>query len=216
MSDDNAESATRRSGVKLFVAAVVIVLLPLLVLGFGFEDRLAKYFAETVDSATFATATVGVLAVDVFLPVPSSLVNTLAGSRLGIVSGTLVAWLGMNLGAIIAFAFAKLLGRPLVLRLTRADDIARLEQLAELRGSGLLIVTRALPVLAEATVLLVGSLGLPWRAFLPPVLLANLGLAVAYAVLGHYSVQHGLLSTALVASIVLPLGATYLARRWWR
>ncbi|MBL8830286.1 MAG: TVP38/TMEM64 family protein [Planctomycetaceae bacterium] len=207
---------TSRTGVKLLIATVVIVLMPLLVLGFGFEDHLGDYFAQTVEPTTFAAATIAVLAVDVFLPVPSSLVNTLAGSRLGIVGGTVVAWLGMNLGAIIAFTLAKFLGRPLVQRLTRADDVARLEQLAEQRGVGLLIATRALPVLAEATVLLVGSLGVTWRAFLPPVLLANLGLSLAYAVFGHYAMQHGLLSTALVASIALPLLATYLARRWWR
>jgi uncharacterized membrane protein YdjX (TVP38/TMEM64 family) len=212
MIDESKNVSVWRAAWPLVLGVIALVLLPLFVLGFGFEDQVGQMIERTVEPVTFAVATIVVLAGDVLLPVPSSLVNTLAGSRLGIIVGTLVAWLGMNLGAIIAFALARTLGRPIVTRFTNPADLASLEQLADRRGNGLLVVTRALPVLAEATVLLVGSLGVSWRAFLPPVLLANLGLALAYAVLGALAYEHGLLSIALVASVVVPLLATFVAR----
>jgi uncharacterized membrane protein YdjX (TVP38/TMEM64 family) len=212
MVDESKNVSVWRAAWPLVLGVIALVLLPLIVLGFGFEDQVGQLIERTVDPVTFAVATIVVLAGDVLLPVPSSLVNTLAGSRLGIVVGTLVAWLGMNLGAIIAFALARTLGRPIVTRFTNPADLASLEQLVDRRGNGLLVVTRALPVLAEATVLLVGALGVSWRAFMPPVLLANFGLALAYAVLGVLAYEHGLLSIALVASVVVPLLATFVAR----
>lgn len=205
-----------RSLGPVIVCVLAITLVPLLILGFAFEERVGAFIHETIEPLPFALTTIGVLAGDVFLPVPSSLINTLAGSRLGIVLGTLVAWCGMNLGAIVAFALARTLGQRGIERLTQADDRVQLAEFAEQRGEWLLVATRALPVLAEATVLLVGALGLSWRRFLYPTLLANLGLAVAYATLGKLAYEHNLLSIALPASVALPLLATWLVRRHWK
>jgi membrane protein DedA with SNARE-associated domain len=89
--------------------------------------------------------------------------------------------------------------------LTRKDDLDRTRRLAERFGPALLILGRGVPVLAEATVLLVGMHGLSWRRFLPPVLLSNLGLAIAYAWFGQFAEQHQWLPLALGISIALPV-----------
>jgi hypothetical protein len=54
-------------------------------------------------------------------------------------------------------------------------------------------------------VLLVGMHGLSWRRFLPPVLLSNLGLAIAYAWFGQFAERHQWLPLALAVSIALPV-----------
>jgi hypothetical protein len=51
-----------------------------------------------------------------------------------------------------------------------------------------------------------------WRQFWPAILLSNLGIALAYAVLGHLARGQGHLPLALAASIALPLVATATAR----
>jgi uncharacterized membrane protein YdjX (TVP38/TMEM64 family) len=145
------------------------------------------------------------LATDIFLPIPSSLVSTLAGWQLGALGGALSAWMGMSLGAIIGFALAKRWGQPLVAWLARKGDLERTNLLAHRFGPTLLVLGRGVPVLAEATVLLVGMHGLSWRAFLPPVLLANLGLAIAYAVFGKVAAEYQWLPLALAVSIALPV-----------
>jgi hypothetical protein len=70
------------------------------------------------------------------------------------------------------------------------------------------------PVLAEASVLLLGMHGLSWRRFLPPVLLSNLGLALAYAAFGELAEKYSLLPLALGVSIALPVVMVALFRAW--
>ena len=51
--------------------------------------------------ARVAAVVIGLLATDIFLPIPSSLVSTLAGWQLGRSAEPLASWLGMSLGAAI-------------------------------------------------------------------------------------------------------------------
>jgi hypothetical protein len=66
-------------------------------------------------------------------------------------------------------------------------------------------------VLAEASVLLMGTTRLAWWRFLIAVGLSNFGIAAAYAALGE-RVQ---LPIAIAASIALPALAAALARWFW-
>jgi membrane protein DedA with SNARE-associated domain len=111
----------------------------------------------------------------------------------------------MTLGAAIGFALARRFGSPAVAWLTRPKDLARTRLLAERFGPTLLVLGRGVPVLAEATVLLLGMHGMSWRRFLPPVLLANLGLALAYSVFGQIAERYHWLPLALAIAIALPV-----------
>jgi 3-dehydroquinate synthase len=93
-------------------------------------------------------------------------------------------------------------------------DLERLDDLTRQYGAVVLVVTRALPLLAEASVLLVGIHRLPWWRFWPPVLLSNLGIALAYAFFGEVAARNQWLPIALGVSLGLPvlLGASV---RWW-
>ncbi|HEY1599518.1 MAG TPA: VTT domain-containing protein [Pirellulales bacterium] len=204
--------------IRWSVAVILVLLVPIIpFLSFGesLEARVGRWFDSSLSPVATAAIIVGVLASDVLLPIPSSFVSTLAGARLGLIGGALVVWLGMTLGAIIGFTLARVFGRPLAVRLSSVDDLRRMELLGEDRGPAILAVTRPLPVLAEASVLLLGVVGIPWRRFMPVVALANLGLAAAYAALGYYAGQEENLAVALLASIALPLLATMIARYWW-
>ncbi|HEY4310140.1 MAG TPA: VTT domain-containing protein [Pirellulales bacterium] len=203
--------------VRWTVAVTLVLLVPIIpFLSFGdsLEAQVERWFDTALSPMATAAIVVGILASDILLPVPSSFVSTLAGARLGFLGATAVVWLGMTLGAMIGFALARAFGRPLAQRFSSADDLRRMEALGEDRGPAVLALTRPLPVLAEASVLLLGAVGVPWRRFLPVVALANLGLAAAYAGLGYYAGQEGNLPVALAASIALPLLATTAARYW--
>jgi uncharacterized membrane protein YdjX (TVP38/TMEM64 family) len=197
--------------ITLVLAAPVV---PFLLLG----DRLEGWFTAMFDPPPSATAlwwmVAGVMASDVLLPVPSSMVSTLAGAQLGIVGGTSASWIGMTAGAMLAFGLARRFGRPLALRLVAAEDLDRLDRLALRLGPGLIVLTRAVPVLAEASVLLLGINQLQWRRFLPALLASNLGIALAYAAFGDLAGEHAWLPLALGISLAAPLGLLALAR-WW-
>jgi uncharacterized membrane protein YdjX (TVP38/TMEM64 family) len=187
----------------ILVLAVPIV--PFLLFGEQIETALSAWRASGQSPAIVAAVVIALLATDIFLPIPSSLVSTLAGWELGAPLGAAAAWAGMSLGAIVGFALARWFGPPLVAWLTRSDDLDRTRRLAERFGPALLVLGRGVPVLAEATVLLVGMHGLSWRRFLPPVLLSNLGLAIAYAGFGQFAEQHHWLPLALGISVALPV-----------
>jgi 3-dehydroquinate synthase len=129
------------------------------------------------------------------------------------VLGTLASTIGMTVGGLIAFALARRWGRPLAARFAGADQLDELEKATSTHGIWLVLLTRALPVLAEAGVLLVGTLQMSWRVFLPTLVLSNLVIAATYAILGHYASEQDWLAIAVCAAIALPLGATFIAKR---
>jgi len=201
---------------SLLVLVVLLApIVPFLSFGAAAERWVQAQLDPALSAGRAAALVVGVLATDVFLPVPSSAVSTFGGQRLGIVGGTLASWLGMTVGATVAFGLAQRWGRPLAQRLAGVDEYERMERLAERHGARLVVLTRALPVLAEAAVLVLGSAQLRWRSFLPALALSNLGLSLVYAGFGAFSRGAGAEMSALVASIGLPLIAAGLVRRFW-
>jgi uncharacterized membrane protein YdjX (TVP38/TMEM64 family) len=187
------------------IAILAIPIVPFLLFGERVEAALIAWRSDPPAAWIVLVAVVALLATDIFLPIPSSLVSTLAGWHLGAVGGAFASWLGLSLGAVIGYVLARWWGQPLVAWLTRPADLARTNRLAERFGPLLLVLGRGVPVLAEATVLLCGMHGLSWRRFLPPVLLSNLGLAIAYAAFGEIAQRHHWLPLALGVSIALPV-----------
>lgn len=198
------------------VLVLAVPIVPFVAFGDVLPQRMAAWLEVDVPPATLASLVVLVLASDLLLPVPSSLVSTLAGTRLGLAGGTLATWLGLSSGGVLGFALARWWGHALARRLTPPDDLASMESLIQRRGAAVVVVTRCLPVLAEAAVLLLGAMRLPWRRFLPPLLLANLGIALAYSALGHWAGAHGQLPLAMLLSIALPLAAATMTRWRWK
>jgi uncharacterized membrane protein YdjX (TVP38/TMEM64 family) len=188
------------------IVVLALPIVPFLIFGqAGIERALENWRENPPPPLYVVAAVVALLATDIFLPIPSSLVSTLAGWQLGAVGGTVASWAGMTLGAALGFALAKWFGQPAVAWLTRPGDLARTHLLAERFGPALLVLGRGVPVLAEATVLLLGMHGMTWRQFLPPVLLANLGLALAYSVFGQIAERNQWLPFALAIAIALPV-----------
>ena len=80
-------------------------------------------------------------------------------------------------------------------------------------GPFVLVLTRAMPVFAEASVLIAGIHQLSWRRFLPAVFLSNLGIAIAYAAFGDLAHQHHWLPFALAVAIAIPVLVAAAAQR---
>lgn len=198
--------------ILLIATALTVPVLPFLAFGSRFEGWLEKTVHGVVDPGTAFLLVVGLLSTDVLLPIPSSVLSTLGGEVLGFALGTLASFIGLTLGALIGFGLARVAGRPLVQRWISPEDLARIDRLTERMGSAVLIVTRPVPIFAEAAVLLFGATDLPWRRLLLPVALTNLAIAAAYSALGNWA--H--LPVALTLSVALPVLATWFARRMVR
>jgi uncharacterized membrane protein YdjX (TVP38/TMEM64 family) len=191
----------------IVVVALLIPIVPFLALGESFEQKVSGWL-HAEPTPTAAAVSIGILVSDILLPVPSSIVLIVNGHLFGVAYGTVVSWLGVTVGAVLGFALARAFGRPLAKRLCREDDMTRIEHLTGRHGPTVLVLTRALPVLAEATVLLMGATELSWRRFFLPVALSNLGLAVAYAAVGSLAGHDYGFLIALSASVAVPALAT--------
>lgn len=195
---------------------LIVLAIPFLLFGSRIEAWANRWRENPPGPAASAALVVGLLSTDVLLPIPSSVVSTLAGGQLRWPLGTLASWTGMSLGAVLGFALARRFGPPFARRFSGDEDRRSIEQASERYGAAALVLVRGVPLLAEASVLLAGMHGMPWRRFLPPVLWSNLGIAFAYAFFGDIADRHEWLPLALGISVGLPVVLAAAARRWLR
>jgi membrane protein DedA with SNARE-associated domain len=186
----------------LVLAAIVI---PFLLL----EDHLTRWTQAALTGVRGqpwlgAGLIVGLLAGDVVLPVPSSLVSAFAGGAFGWRTGAVVIWTGMSLGCVIGYALGSSAGRVLAVRVVGEAEMVRAHRLFGDIGPAALIVTRAVPVLAEAGALAAGAARMPFWMFLASTSLANAGVAAAYAGVGAAAVSSGSFLVAFLGLASIP------------
>jgi len=200
----------------LLTLALMVPCLPFISFGPAMEAAVTGWLQSPPENATLALGIAALLATDILLPIPSSTVSTVGGAAVGTATGTLASWAGMTAGAMLGFWLARKAGRPLALRLSAAEELQRMQRLTDQVGPLVVVLTRPVPVMAEASVLFLGATGLPWRRFLLPMAAANLGVAWAYSAVGDWAQQNQLLTIGLAFSVALPVLLTMTARRWLR
>lgn len=198
----------------LMCVVLLVPIIPFLFFGSQLEHWLRNIAEDPPSQWATAGLVVGLLSTDILLPIPSSVISTLSGVQLGWWKGTLSTWLGMNLGATIGFALARKWGHRFAAWFSKPQDLERMRPISDRYGPMVLVLTRALPVFAEASVLISGIHRLSWRRFLVPVVFSNLGIALGYAAFGDYANQNQSLALALGFSVAAPVLVAALARRW--
>ncbi len=152
---------------------------------------------------------VGLLLVDVLLPVPSSLVMVAHGALFGIVGGALLSLLGSVGAAAVAFAIGRG-GGPWLHRLVDEAESARADALLQRWGAVAIVATRPIPLLAETVAVLAGTSPLPWRTLLIAATAGNLVPALLYSMTGAAAADLG--SSFLVLGLVLLITGGFF---WW-
>jgi uncharacterized membrane protein YdjX (TVP38/TMEM64 family) len=150
---------------------------------------------------------VALLVVDVFLPVPSSLVMIANGALFGVAAGTALSLVGSLGAAALGFLIGRRSGR-LIERLVSPAEKVRADALLARWGALAVLVTRPLPLLAETVAILAGASPLGWGRMLAATLAGALPSCLLYALSGATSRGFG--SGALMfAVVVLVAGALY-------
>jgi len=193
---------------------LLVPIVPFLLFGANFEAWVEQWSEQPYSAPMTAAIVIALLATDILLPTPSSMISTLGGWQLGWLGGTLASWAGMTLGAVIGFALARRWGRPFALWMSSEEDLDRMRGLSRSFGPAVLIISRGVPVLAEASVLLMGIHQLSWQRFLLAVVSSNLGIALAYSAFGDFAQQNQWLPLALGISIALPVLLAFTVQRW--
>ena len=196
------------------LVAVAIPLVPLLIFGEQFDAVIARFLDPPPAAGVVAAVEIGVLTADILLPVPSSLVTTLGGAVLGVGLGTLCGWLGMTLAALLGWGLGRLLGSRAIARLS-AEEQAFVHRFRRRTADLLVILSRPIPLLAEAAAVVVGGSGMPLRRFLPAAAAGNLAVALAWSLAGSLGREQEQLQWVFVLSLLVPLAvAVAMMRRF--
>lgn len=155
-----------------------------------------------LESFPFSVLVFLLLTFDVLLPVPSSIVSVAASSILGLVNGAFVIWLGMMAGSFFGYWVGYRCNKAFVHRVLGEREFKRAEMLVSRFGTGMLVAMRAVPVLAETSVILAGMTGMQRRPFILATAFSNAGVACAYGYIGSMAQQQSSLLILIAGSVL--------------
>ena len=204
---------TRAIALVAIVGGVVIVskLLIEKVLGFDLEPWARSWMAAAGPAG--AATVIGLLAADVFVPIPSSVIMILSGAAFGVWWGSLLAFAGSMGGEWLGFEIARRYGSAWASRFIGDDrEVARLNAMLARHGAAAVAVTRPLPVVMETMSLVAGVSTMRRRTFLWASAIGTAPIVVIYAYAGAMSRDTGSLIPAIV--ILIAVGGAGLV--WYR
>jgi uncharacterized membrane protein YdjX (TVP38/TMEM64 family) len=211
-----ARALPRSQGPALLLAVLLAtVLLPFAFFGVAVEAWTATLIRSPGAAAITGAVGAGLLAADIVLPIPSSVVLTALGVALGGVAGAMVGAAGLTFGCVVGYGLGRAAGKAGATSLLAGSGDASVQRLLKAYGLPLVVACRAVPVLAEASIIAAGIAGLPPLRCLSVAALANIGLAAAYASIGAWSADATMLGLGFAASVGLP-GLAMAVAAWLR
>ena len=198
--------------VFLLVAAAVVASKVLVedVLGIPLEATASAWLRDA--GAGTAVMIVALLALDVFLPIPSSLVMVLSGAAFGVPLGAALALVGSIGGEWLGFELVRRYGRRLSATMIGDEELARFNRFFDRHGMAAVVVTRPLPIVMETMSIVAGLSGMRRSAFLTASLLGTAPIVLVYAYAGAFSRDTG----SAVPAIVILVAVTGAGWLWYR
>jgi uncharacterized membrane protein YdjX (TVP38/TMEM64 family) len=196
------------------VLLLALVLVPFALFGADMDALAERFLAARPPSWQVAMVLGGLLAGDILLPVPSSLVSTASGGLLGFWGGLATNWVGMMVACAVGYGLGARAGTPALRRMAGEAEVERLSRASERLGPWFLLVFRAVPVLAEASVVFAGTSRMARKPFLTVCALSNLGVAATYAALGATAARWESFLVLFAGMVLVPgLALAWVRRR---
>jgi uncharacterized membrane protein YdjX (TVP38/TMEM64 family) len=194
--------------IKFIFFSVIIftsIVLPMTFL----ETTLANYGEIALDWAgsnklLISLIVILALAADVILPVPNGLTNTFAGMSLGWAISSFVVWIGLNLGATIAYFIGRFAGEPIAKKIVGEREF--IDAQASLKDFNIigLIISRPVPGFAELTAITAGLSKISFKAFFSIVGITNIGVAIIFSGIGAAAIENDSSYLAFFGIAILP------------
>lgn len=188
----------------VIIAALLVPIAPFVVIGELPGDR---WLSAADDNALlFGLSGTALLAADILIPIPSSILGTLLGARLGFWPGFLCTFGGLLAGNLVGFSLARYASQGLR---------NWLPPFPATTTQAIVFLSRPVPVLAEAVALAAGTTRMPFMRF---VALAGAGNLLYAAVLcgnGAAFLPQSIVGPGLVVPMLLPVIA-WASWQWFR
>ena len=144
------------------------------------------------------------LAADLFLPVPSSVVMVLMGKLLGFTGAVAVNFTGGLASSIFGFYLTRRFGHNAFQKVVGKTDTERIERLFETYGTWVILLSRSVPMLTEIISCLAGLSDMSFRRFLLVSIVGLLPISVVYAWAGSFMQNGGGLELSVTVALIIP------------
>jgi uncharacterized membrane protein YdjX (TVP38/TMEM64 family) len=207
---------TRRAYVRawlwLAVIGLVFVLVPFALFERIIDTAIDRYVQSAPSAVALASVVIALLALDIVLPIPSSVVSTAAGAALGFLPGVIASAAGMTLCCQIGYGLGRIGGPAVVRRFVNESALDDISARMRTRGDWVLGTLRAVPVLAEGSVLLAGLARMGLARFTIITSIANLAVSLVYCAFGAGAIETHSPVLAIAATIGVPALAIAVAK----
>jgi uncharacterized membrane protein YdjX (TVP38/TMEM64 family) len=198
----------RRTIALIAIVAGVVIGSKLLLenaLGISLEPLARSWMADAGPSA--AAVMIALLAIDIFIPVPSSIVMVLSGAVFGVGWGALLAFVGSVGGEWLGFELARRYGAAWFSRFIGNEaERRRLNHILATHGAAAVAVTRAVPVVMETISVVAGLSAMKRRTFLLASAVGTAPIVIVYAYAGAASRESDSLVPAVVILVAVAAG----------
>jgi len=161
----------------------------------------------------------GLMVIHSFIPFPAELVAIANGMIYGSFWGIVITWSGAMMGACVAFALARKLGRPFVIKFLDQHQQGKLDVWVQHYGTGSLLFSRFIPIIAFNLInYAAGLANVGWWTFLWTTGLGILPLTIIMVIMGDqiHTLPHSVWSILLVIGLLIWLMIHHWSHRYSR
>jgi 3-dehydroquinate synthase len=144
------------------------------------------------------------LIIDLVIPVPSSVLMTLAGSLYGFFWGVLIGTLGSLLASITGFCLTRYIGKRKALTFIDESEQKSMNKWFTQWGEGILILSRMVPMLTETMSCFAGLTGISFSRFLSIIIIGTIPVTVYYSYFGSHLHSVSEWSFPLAVGVIIP------------
>jgi uncharacterized membrane protein YdjX (TVP38/TMEM64 family) len=163
-----------------------------------------------------ALAIVILLSLDLFLPIPSSLVMILSGAIFGIVGGGMLSLLGLLTGNVAGFELTRRYGMGFAQRLVGEEELHKMDRTFARYGIVAILLSRPVPVMMETLNVLAALSTMSRSTFVLTNFLGTLPICLLYTAAGAFSWQLQSLVPAWLIGLCVPAAGWLVVQKWGR
>ena len=198
----------------MFLALAALVLGSWMIWGGGWSDRFSFQgsVAWLEGSGGWAWAAgIGLLAGDLVLPVPGTIVISALGYIYGTFVGGLIAATGLMVAGVMGYGLGRLFGERFARRWLGDLDYEKGRLLFARRGAWVVAMSRAVPILPEVISCSAGLVRMPFRRFVLALACGSVPMGFLFAAIGNSG--HDAPAWTFASSLLIPAVLWWLAAR---
>lgn len=158
--------------------------------------------------ATFSGVSFLVLASDILLPVPSSIVMYTNGYVLGLLGGSLISLLALAAGSVVGYYLGMFTSIGV-----KAKGNERADAILSKYGMLSILISRGIPIISESICIVCGYNRMPFKTYFILSIIGYIPLCLLYAFCGSIGFSEDIFLISFGSSIVIAIAFWFFGRR---